>query len=70
MTNRPDFPDHAAPEEPLVKRYNKAITAACGMAATLLAAGVFDGVVEAVVAGLLGVATAAGVYAVKNDPVA
>lgn len=53
-----------------MKRYAKAITAACGVGATLLAAGVLDGVAEAIVAGLLGVATAAGVYGVPNEPAA
>lgn len=61
-------PDHAAPKEPLVKRYAKAITAACGLAATLVAAGVLDDRTEAIVTGLLGIATAYGVYAVPNKP--
>lgn len=60
--------DHAAPKEPLMKRYAKAITAACGLAATLLATGVLDGTAEAVVAGLLAAATTAGVYTVPNKP--
>ena len=62
--------DHAAPKEPPMKHYAKAITGACGIAATLLAAGVLDGVAEAIVSGLLGVATAAGVYGVENKPAA
>lgn len=51
-----------------MKRYAKAITAACGLAATLLAAGALDGTAEAIVSGLLAVATTAGVYQVKNQP--
>lgn len=66
--NVPGQPDHAAPKGPLMKRVRKAITAAVGMAATLLAAGVFDGKTEAIVSGLLGVATAYGVYRVPNAP--
>lgn len=46
----------------------KFLVAACGMAATLVAAGVLDDTTEAIVTGLLGVATAAGVYVVPNQP--
>jgi hypothetical protein len=53
-----------------MKRYRKALTAACGIGATLLSAGLLDGVAEAVVSGLLGVATAAGVYQLPNAPAA
>jgi len=68
MPQTPGIADHAAPKEPLVKRYRKAITAVLGMAATLVAAGVLDDTAEAVVTGILGVATALGVYAVPNAP--
>jgi hypothetical protein len=49
-----------------MKRIRKALVAACGLAATLVAAGVLDDTTEAIVTGLLAVATAAGVYAVPN----
>lgn len=52
-----------------MKRYAKAITAACGLAATLVAAGVLDDRAEAIVTALLAVATTAGVYQVRNEPI-
>jgi hypothetical protein len=68
MPQTPGVADHAAPEVPIMQRYNKAITAVLGMAATLVAAGVLDDVTEAIVTGILGVATALGVWAVPNKP--
>ena len=61
--------DHAAPTPPgeLMKKIRKAIVAACGLAATLIAAGVLDDTAEAVVTGLLAVATATGVYVTPNE---
>jgi len=52
----------------MIKQIRKAIVAALGLAATLVAAGVLDDQAEAIVTGLLAVATAAGVYAVPNQP--
>lgn len=59
-------PDHAGPRPPFVKRAKKAVVAACGLAATLVAAGILDHLLEAVVTGLLGVATTYGVYKAEN----
>jgi len=50
-----------------MKRYAKAITAVVGLAATLVSSGALDGRAEAIVSGLLAIATAAGVYGVKNE---
>jgi putative intracellular protease/amidase len=49
-------------------RVRKFVVAVCGMAATLVAAGVLDDTAETVVTGLLGIATALGVYVVPNGP--
>ena len=62
----PGEPDHAAAKGSLVKKIRKALVAALGMAATLVAAGVLDDQTEAIVTGILAVATAAGVYVVPN----
>lgn len=64
-------PDHAAPKEPNVQlaTIRKAVAAACGLAATLVSAGALDGKAEAIVSGLLAVATAYGVWAVPNKHV-
>lgn len=70
MPQTPGIADHAAPKEPLVKRYSKAITAACGLAATLVAAGVLDDQAEAIVTGALALLTTLGVYSVPNKPAA
>lgn len=51
-----------------MKRVRKAVTAACGLAATLVAAGVLDDTAEAIVTGVIAVFTAVGVYQVKNVP--
>lgn len=61
--------DHAAPDtngDRLMARIRKALVAILGLAATLVAAGVLDDNTEAIVTGILAVATAAGVYAVPN----
>lgn len=50
-----------------VKRIRKAIAAALGLAATLVAAGMLDDRAETIVTGVLALATAAGVYAVPNE---
>jgi hypothetical protein len=62
--------DHAAPapKESLMARFRKAIVAVVGLAATLVSSGALDGKAEAIVSGLLAIATAAGVYQVKNQP--
>lgn len=49
-------------------RIRKALVAILGLAATLVAAGVLDDNTEAIVTGILAVATAAGVYVVPNKP--
>lgn len=49
-------------------KIRKLVVAALGLAATLVAAGVLDDQVEAIVTGLLAVATAAGVYVAPNEP--
>lgn len=51
-----------------MSKYRKAIAAACGVAATLVANGALHGNAEAIVSGLLAVATVAGVYSVPNVP--
>lgn len=51
-----------------MKRIRKAVVAVLGLAATLVAAGVLDDQMEAIVTGLLALATAAGVYSVPNEP--
>jgi len=66
MSNIPGRADHAGPRPPFVARAKKAVAAALGLGATLLAAGVLDGTAEAVVSGLLAVATTVGVYQAKN----
>lgn len=69
MSQTPGVPDHAATDDaPLLKRIRKAIAAALGLAATLVAAGVLDDRAEAIVTGILAVATAYGVYQVPNAP--
>ena len=64
----PGVADHGAPKEPLVKRIRKALVGAAGLAATLVAAGVLDDNTEAIVTGVLAALTAAGIYAVPNEP--
>ena len=66
MPNVPGQADHAGPRPPFVARAKKAVVAVLGLAATLVAAGVLDDNAEAIVTGLLAVATAAGVYQAKN----
>jgi CBS-domain-containing membrane protein len=70
MPQTPGVPDHAAPRGPLMARVRKAVTAACGLAATLVAAGVLDDTAEAIVTGALALATVLGVYAFPNSPAA
>lgn len=48
-------------------KIRKFLVAVLGLAATLVAAGVLDDQTEAIVTGLLALATAAGVYAVPNE---
>lgn len=67
VKNQPGRADHAAPTVPWARRARKAVTAACGMAATLAAAGVLDDQAETVVTALLGVATAYGVWRIPNQ---
>lgn len=66
MSNIPGQADHAGPRAPFIKRAKKAVTAALGLAATLVAAGVLDDTAEAVVTGILAVATTLGVYQARN----
>ena len=70
MPNTPGVADHAAPvpKGALVARVRKLIVSVVGLAATLLAAGQLDGKAEAIVSGLVAIATAAGVYAAPNKP--
>ncbi len=70
--NVPGQADHAAPATTggIMSRFRKAIVAALGLAATLVSAGVLDDQAEAIVSGLLALATAAGVYSVPNKPAA
>jgi hypothetical protein len=51
-----------------VNRIRKALVAAAGLAANLVAAGLLDDTTEAIVTGALAILTAAGVYVVRNDP--
>lgn len=48
-------------------RIRKLIAAVLGLAATLVAAGALDDQAEAIVTGILALATAAGVYVVPNE---
>lgn len=66
MPQIPGVPDHAAPRPPFAARARKFLVGAAGLAATLVAAGVLDDQTEAIVTGLLAVATAAGIYATPN----
>lgn len=68
--NRPGVGDHAAPipKGALVAHIRKALVAALGLAATLVSSGALDGKTEAIVSGLLALATAVGVYQVPNAP--
>jgi len=66
VSNIPGVADHAGPRPSFIKRARKAAVASCGLGATLLAAGALDGTAEAVVSGLLAVATTLGVYRSKN----
>lgn len=59
-------PDHAAPTPPLVQRIRKAIVGAVGLAALLVSSGVLDDNTEAIVNGLIAVATLFGIYQVPN----
>lgn len=61
-------PDHAAPREPAMKRYSKAIAAVLGTAAMVVSAGVLEENTEIVVNAVLAIATALGVYSVPNRP--
>ncbi len=54
----------------IMARIRKTIVAVLGLAATLVSAGVLDDQAETIVSGLLALATAAGVYGVKNEPTA
>lgn len=66
MAQIPGIGDHAAPQPPLLARIRKALVAAAGLAATLVAAGVLDDTTEAIVSGLLAVGTVLGVWATPN----
>jgi ABC-type transporter Mla maintaining outer membrane lipid asymmetry permease subunit MlaE len=49
-------------------RIRKALAAAAGLAATVVAAGLLDDTTEAVVTSALAALTVVGVYAVPNEP--
>jgi hypothetical protein len=66
MSNVPGVADHAGPRPSFLARAKKTVIAACGLGATLVAAGVLDDTAEAVVTGLLAIATTAGVYQARN----
>ena len=66
MSNVIGQPDHGAPRPSFIARAKKAVVAGCGLAATLVAAGVLDDTAEAIVTSLLALATTAGVYQAKN----
>lgn len=70
IPQKPGVADHAAPSTPgaLMAGIRKLVVAVLGHASTLLAVGALDGTAEVVVAGVLAVATAAGVWAVPNKP--
>jgi hypothetical protein len=68
MAQIPDVADHAHPKESFVSKYKKAIAAACGVAAMVVATGVLGEQEEVWVNAALGIATALGVYAVPNRP--
>ncbi|MCZ2837128.1 hypothetical protein [Modestobacter sp. VKM Ac-2985] len=63
----PGEPDHAAPRPPRLARVRKAIVAGLGFGATLVAAGVLDDQTEAIVTGVLALATVLGIYRVPNE---
>jgi hypothetical protein len=66
MSNVPGAADHAAPPAPFVQRARKFLVSACGVAAMVVSTGVLEENAEIWVNALLAVATAAGVYSVKN----
>lgn len=51
-----------------VKRARKAIIGALGLGALLVSSGVLDDKTEAIVSGVIAVATALGIYQVRNEP--
>jgi tRNA C32,U32 (ribose-2'-O)-methylase TrmJ len=53
----------------LLKRAKKAVAAAAGTAALLVSAGVLDDQAEAIANVIIALATVAGVYQLKNEPV-
>jgi hypothetical protein len=66
--NVPGQPDHAGPRPSFVARVRKAIAGALGIGAILVSAGQLDDTTEAIVSGIIAVATVAGIYGVRNAP--
>jgi len=66
VTNIPGIGDHATPPAPFYAKARKFLVSASGAAAMVVSTGVLHGSAETWVNAALAVATAAGVYQVKN----